>query len=334
MNAGELASAIRAGAGLFALRRGLIEVTGSDRVRWLDGMLSNDVAELSAGPARSGCYATLLTPKGRIVADLHVLLRPEGFWLETATEAVATVMERLDRYIIADDVALSDRSAETARFGIEGPRAEAVLAAAGVDVSLAEAACCDAELGGASVVLARFGWSGAPGYQVFAAAGDGERVGEALIDAGAAHDLVRGDDEALEILRIEAGVPRLGPELDEDVFPAEARLDGAISWTKGCYTGQEIVARIESRGRVNHLLVGLQLGDGAVPPVGEAVFAGDGSAPGRSIGEITSACESPTLGPIALAYVRRAHAEPGTALSVAGGPAEVRALPFIASTSP
>ena len=314
------ARAARAGAALF--RRadaGLVEVTGADRVRWLDGMLSNDVAGLEPGPERSGCPALLLTRKGRIVADPHVLLRPEALWLALARDAVAVAIETLERFVVADRVELADRSDAWERLALEGPAAPELLdAAAGAPLGLAPGAAADAELAGTAVVIAAYGVTEG-GRQIFAPAGSGERVAAALRAAGA----VEAGAEALEILRIEAGTPRLYAELDEDVLPAEAGLDHAISTTKGCYTGQEIVARLASRGRVNHRLVGLAL-EGATPPaLGDAIRDGE-----REVGEVTSACLSPGAGPIALGFVRATSALPGTRLEVAGRPARVSPLPF------
>jgi folate-binding protein YgfZ len=338
--------AVRRSAGLFRhVERGVIAVQGGDRARWLQGMVSNDVASLSPGPTSSGCYAVLLTPKGKIVADMQVLLRPEAFWLDLAGAAAASVIERLGRYIIADDVTLSDESQALARLGVEGPNAEAVLRAAGVDALPGSDAVLDGYVGGAEVAIARFGWTGETGFQLFVPRQSEEAVAAALMEAGAGVGLVEASEEALEILRIEAGVPRFGRELSEDVLPDEARLSRAISYSKGCYTGQEIIARLHSRGQVNHLLVGLRLGGDAVPDVGEEIWpdsddSGDSddstdstdSRPGRAIGELTSICLSPEMGQIGLAFVRRAQAEPGTRLRIAGIAASVASLPF--STSP
>ena len=134
---------------------------------------------------------------------------------------------------------------------------------------------------------------------------------------------------ALEIVRIEAGIPRLGSELGDDVFPDEARLERAISTTKGCYTGQEIVARLRSRGQVNHLLVGLRFSGDVLPePDAELLFES------RPTGEVTSSCTSALAGDIGLGYVRRAHAEPGTELVVCSAPALVVALPIVPAAVP
>jgi folate-binding protein YgfZ len=335
VSVGDEVLAVRRGAGLFRLAgRGLLRVEGRDRVRWLDGMLSNDVAGLAPGPERSGCYAALLTRQGRIVADFHVLLRDSCVWLETAREALGTAVQTLEGFIIADDVSLHDASAEFERLGLEGPAAPAVLAAAlGGELPLADDAWAGAELAGVPLVVAAFGWSGAPGRQLFAAAGEGERVAAALLAAGAAHGLVEAGAEALEVLRVEAGVPRLLAELGPDVLPAEARLERAVSTTKGCYTGQEVVARMASRGRVGHLLVGLRLAaaQGAeradsLPAPGAELRIGE-----SVVGELTSAGLSPSEGAIALGFVRAAHAEPGTRVRVAGREARVAELPFAAA---
>ena len=325
MSAGDEAAAVRNAAGLFRLTgRGLLCVEGQDRLRWLDGMVSNDVAALEAGPQRSGCYATLLSRKGRIVADLHVLLRPEAFWLETAAEAVAPVKATLERFIVADDVVLRDASAEQERLALEGPAAPAILERAlGAPLELAPEACAELEIDGVKLLVAAFGWSGAPGFQLFAPVGTGQALAARLERAGAADGLLRAGEAALEILRIEAGIPRLGAELDEDVLPAEARLEHAISTSKGRYTGQEIVARLASRGQVNHLLVGLRCAGEEPPPVGAEL-----RAEGRTIGEVTSACRSLAAGAIALGYVRRPFDVPGTRVSVNGGEALVSPLPF------
>jgi len=317
--------AVRSAAGLFDMsNRGVIVATGGDRVRWLDGMVSNDIGALAPGP-RSGCYATLLTPKGAIVADLHVLDRGDALWLELARDAVAGVIERLDRYIIADDVALEDASGRLHQLALEGPRARSIFAlAVGRELELEPFACEDVEVAGVPVVAASFGWSGETGYRLLVPEPSWTDVEAALLDAGAGEGLVRGDAEALEVLRIEAGIPLLGSELDESVLPDEARLDHAISSDKGCYVGQEIVARVRSRGQVNHLLVGLRFATDELPEIDTPLLAGE-----RRSGEVTSVCRSPSEGAIGLGYLRREHAEPGTSVRAGELEAVVTALPFV-----
>ena len=320
---------LRSGAGVVRLAdRGLIEVRGGDRVRWLNGMLSNDVSTLAQGPDSSGCYALLLTHRGAITADFHVMLRPDAFWLETSRGAVAGVIERLERFIVADDVELLDRSDEFARLGVEGPGAAAQLsAAAGAPVSLTLDSCGDFELAQASTVVAAFGWSGEQAFQIFVAPDVADRVLAALLAGEDGTEAAEIDPEALEVARIEAGTPQLGAELDEEVLPDEAGLDRAISTTKGCYTGQEIVARLRSRGQVNHLLVGLRF-EGALPAPDAALHNDT-----RRTGEVTSACASPVAGLIGLGFVRRDDAVAGTSLKLDGGSATVALLPFVSPTA-
>ena len=330
MSASEQALACRRGAGLFHLgARGLLVVEGGDRVRWLNGMLTNDVARLAAGRERSGCYALLLTRIGRIVADLHVLLRGDAFWLEAEAEAVAPVLATLGKFIIADDVRLSEISPAWERFALEGPAASAVFAAAACEApGLAPHAVDSFEIGGTTVLTGAWGVSGEDALQLFVPAGRSAAVTEALRRAGASHSLLEADAETLEILRIEAGTPRFGRELSLEVLPAEAGLERAISTTKGCYTGQEVVARMATRGEASHVLVGLALEGESVPAPGAAVSAG-----GVRVGELTSAARSASAGVIALGYVRRAHAAPGTTLLVEGRGARVAPLPFVAPRS-
>jgi aminomethyltransferase len=307
------AAAVRRGAGLFRLEhRGVIAVSGGDARRWLDAMVTNDVAGLEAGGPGAHCHALLLTPIGRIAAELHVLARPDGFWLELERTAVENLIARLGKYVVADDVCLADASAGLARLGLEGPAAPGILAAA------------EPALAAAGVVTASYGWSGEPARQLFVPAVETEGVWSALAGSGEGRGLVEGDLATLEILRVESGTPRLGAELDEDVLPPEARLDDAVSTTKGCYTGQEVIARIRTRGQVKHLLVGLRFPDGEPPAPGDPI-----EVEGRRIGEVTSAALSPRAGAIALGFVARPHVAAGGRVRVAGRAAEVTALPFV-----
>ena len=324
--AGALAARVRRGAGCFALSdRALVEVSGGDRVRWADGMLSNDVKALEPGPERSGCEALLLTPQGRIVADLHVLARPEALWLELPAAARDELLTRLEKFIVADDVTLHDQSGAWCRFALEGPRsAEWLARAAGAPPPpLAPDSGCELELAGVPALACAWGWSGEVAYQLFAPSVAADAV-RAVLEAAADDDLVQGDAEALEVLRIEAGLPRFGAELGQDVLPAEVGLVGrAVSVTKGCYTGQEIVARMAARDAAAHRLVGLRFdGPGAVP--GDPLRA-DGS----ELGEVTSRCHSARAGEIGLGFVRRAHAVPGARFEAAGERAHVAPLPFV-----
>jgi folate-binding protein YgfZ len=331
MSPGDIVSRTREGVGLFDMaHRGLLEVRGADRVRWLDGMISGDVEALERAAPGAGCYAVLLTNRGAIIADLHVARFEERYLLESLRSEMPRIVETLERYVIADDVVLTDRSAEFASLGLEGPSASAVLEMAtnGQIADLEPEQWAESTIGGRDVLVAGFGFSGECGFQIRMKPGDRETVEEALAAAAKGDEgdgLVRGDFEALEILRIEAGLPALGSELDEGVLPPEARLERAISTSKGCYVGQEIVARLRARGQVNHLLVGLRLESPTLPMADTKLMA-----EGRVTGEVTSVALSPTEGPIALGFVRREHAETGTQIEFEGGRASIAALPFIA----
>jgi folate-binding protein YgfZ len=316
-------AALHAGAGLFALPgRGVLEVRGADRVRWLDGMLTNDVKALAAAGPGAGCHALLLTRQGRIVTDLHVLLDAEVVRLELERSFLPGVRDRLLGYVIADDVAFADASEATARLALEGPRARDVLAASGAQADLAPDAWAERQVAGHAVRVAAYGFTGLPAFQLFVPAERAAALRADLLAAGAAQGLVEGSPELLECLRVEAGTPWAGRELDESALPAEVRLERAVSPTKGCYTGQEVVARMRSRGRVSQLLVGLRL-ERTPPPPRAPLERG-----GRRVGELTSAVTSPRFGPIGLGFVQRDLAEPGTDLEVGGVAARVAALPF------
>jgi folate-binding protein YgfZ len=308
--------AVRQGAGVFALAgRSVLEVTGADRVRWLDGMISQDVRTLAAG---ASAPALLLTRQGRIVAAFQALAAADRFWLDGEAVSLAAARAQLERMIIADDVTLAERAA--LRLSLDGARAEAVLAEAlGEPVALAPDAWRDARLAGAAVRIAAYGFTGLPAYQLFAANESGPELEDALVAAGA----VRAGAASFECLRIEAGTPWPGRELDESVLPAEARMDAAVSTTKGCYTGQEVVARMRSRGRLSHLLVGLRFASDAPPAAGAKLEAG-----GSPAGQVTSATRSPEHGAIGLGFVRAELAAPGAALRCGDLDASVVSLPF------
>jgi len=322
---------VREGCGLFDLpTRGVIEVRGGDRERWLNGMVTNDVRGLAANPSRS-CYATLLTAKGVILTDLWIFARPDCFWLEVESRHIAELLTHLGKYIIADDVQLADISGQLDRFALEGPTTVALVGeVVGREIEVAAGEVCELSIAGVELQGLAASYSGESAMQLFVPKQDAKRVLDALREAGRAFDLVEGDAACLETLRIEAGTPDLEAELLPDVFPQEARLQRAISTQKGCYIGQEIVARLESRGRVNHLLVGLCLGEGSTPPTaGEEIHFEE-----KAVGEVTSSARSPRVGAIAMGYVRADQAALGTEVRIADQSARVVSLPFFELAQP
>jgi folate-binding protein YgfZ len=305
------------GVRIFELaERGVVEVSGSDRARWLDGMLTNEVKGLAPGGARSGCHALALTREGRIVADVHVLARPAALLLELEREAIPALVAHLAKFVVADDVVLRDASDAWRRLALEGAGSAAVLAAA-LGGELAIAADGVAELPDGAGLAAGYALAGSGGVQLLVPPAGAAALRERLAAAGA----VPGSAAELETLRIEGGVPRLGRELTTEVLPAEARLERAVSETKGCYTGQEVVTRMRTRDRVSHLLVGLRF-DGDLPAAGTELRSA-----GRAVGNVTSATRSQRLGPIGLGFVRRAESDPGTKLEAGPTPATIVALP-------
>jgi len=297
--------------------RGVITVRGEDRQRWLDGMLTCNVKQLGPG---AGAHSLLLTPQGRIVSELHVLQRGGEIWLETEASAIAATIARLEKYVIADDVSLSDASREWARLALEGAGARALFAACGGAAPAREHEVASSSIAGSEIVAARYGFTDAEALQLFVPRAHESAVTDALVAAGAQ----LASAEELELRRIEAGTPWLGKELDESVLPAEARLDGkAVALDKGCYTGQEVVARMRSRGRLSHLLVGLRFAQGVLPAPRSPLGGERGE-----VGSVTSAVRSPRFGAIGLGFVQAPLAEPGTKLRAGELEAQVVALPF------
>ncbi len=297
--------------------RGVIVVGGDDRQRWLDGMLTCNVKKLAPG---DGAHGLLLTPQGRIVSELHVLHRGAELWLETEASAIASVIARLEKFVIADDVTLVDATECWAHLALEGEGAFALFAALGGELPARAHAVASTALAGTPVVAARYGFTHIEALQLFVAPASAQALRDALAAAGAQPQAA----STFELRRIEAGTPWLAKELDDSVLPAEARLDGiAVAVDKGCYTGQEVVARMRSRGRHSHLLVGLRFSGAALPAPRSALASERGE-----VGSVTSAVLSPRFGAIGLGFVQAALAEPGTALRAGEARAEVVALPF------
>jgi folate-binding protein YgfZ len=290
--------------------RGKLLVSGPEAAEYLQGQLTNDVEALEPG---DGLYAALLDRKGHMQGDVRVL-RPgaaSDLWLDTEPEAIEAVRRHLQMYKIGREVEVADVGAERAIFSLVGPRSVEVVGCA----ALPENACEEVAIAGAPCLAA----ATAAGVDVFAPADERNRVREALLGAGA----VEVSPEAMEIVRIEAGRPRFGAEMGTETMPAEAGIvEQAVSFTKGCYIGQETVARLHYKGRPNRLLRGLRLD--APAAAGAPLRLGE-----KPVGALGSAAVSPALGPIGLAILRR-EAEPGATVAVGedGVTGEVVALPF------
>ena len=314
--------ALSDGAGLVNRSgRGRLRLTGQDRRDYLQGLLTNDIVALSAG---SGCYACLLTAQGRMIADMYVIETGEAILMDLEEAVSARVAEHLEQFVFSEDVEVANVSQSTAQLGVFGPHAADVVSR--VLAPSDGEGVTRADLEGLAVLGNRAGaWNGAPltvvrrddlgglGFDLILAVEHADGLAQALRDAGA----VAVEPAVADVRRIEMGRPVFGTDMTEDTIPLEAGIeDRAISLTKGCYVGQEIIIRVLHRGhgRVARRLVGLTLDSGTtVPPHGSPIRSGE-----REIGTVTSAALSPALArPIAMGYVHRDFVEPGTAVAVA-----------------
>lgn len=303
--------AVREDAGLLdRSERGKLVVTGADRFRWLQGMISNDVRPLEQGAASvCGC---VLNATGHLLADVKVVNRGDSLLLDVARENAKKVQRLLDGFIITEDVEVVDQSDFLACISVQGPVAMDSLSRSHVG---SEAVAAD--------------YSGLGGFDLYLRAEDAPGMWTRLVASG----IVPVGEEAVETLRIEAGIPKYGVDMDETTIPLECGLESShISNNKGCYVGQEIIARIVARGHTNRALTGLVLEGSQLPHKGDKVFPTDGEAD-REVGWITSACHSPLLGKgIALAYIRHESRAPGAHVRIDRGDGVVSAytaeLPF------
>ena len=308
-------SIIRTAAAIGAIApRRQIAVMGKDHATYLHGLLTNDIQGLAPG---TGCYAAWLTPQGRMLTDMHVLEAGPMILLDLPAETVDATFARLDQFIFTEDVRLTSQVESLSGVWVHGPRAAATIdrllhASSLPDVPPAgwhQYQHATFQFGDESVTVARIDQLGVPGYCIYVARAQEAALLGALESAGAVVVL----PEAIEAARIEAGYPVFGIDMTDDTIPLEAGIeDRAISMTKGCYVGQEVIIRVLHRGhgRVARKLVGLRI-DGTLPLRGARLSTGE-----REIGSITSAARSPRLGSIALGYVHRDFVNTGTQISV------------------
>ena len=284
--------------------RGVLAVTGADRLSWLQGLLTNDVMALPVGGV---CDAAYLTPQGRMITDLRVFNLQDRVLLDVPASLAEALRKRLDGLLFSEDAQISNLSTDVLVVEVHGPQAPAVVDGLGIT---------------------RDDAFDLPGFTAFVPSAEIEMFVENLTGRGAEVTTL----ETLDIVRIEAGRPAFLVDMDEHTIPLEAGLEQrAISFTKGCYVGQEVIVRVTHRGggRVAKKLVGLRLSKGQLPAGGEILVSA-----GREVGRLTSAAWSPALGSgIALGYVHRDFTVPGTTVNVGTSPAElsgeVTPLPFI-----
>ncbi len=294
-------------------------LTGEDRVRWLNGMLTNNVRDLPVG---HGNYSFLLTAQGRIVADLVAYNRGDYLLVTSDRSQVQAIKDMFDRYIIMDDVEVADITDKLSAIGLAGPKAVTVLQQAGIDiVQLDRGQVIDLNWRKIGVSVARNTHPNMDSYEIWLAAEHAETVWDALTKASA----TPVGSEALEWHRIVRGVPRYGIDLSQRDLPQETEQKHALNFAKGCYIGQEIVERIRARAILHRTFTGF-LVEGEPPQAGAKIKDDD-----KNIGEITRAMRIPLPGgerTLALGYVRREFEAPGTTVQIGEQKATVQSIPF------
>jgi folate-binding protein YgfZ len=310
-------TALLAGCGAYRLDRALISLTGRDRVRWLNGMVSNNVRDLAVG---NGVYAFALNAQGQIQGDLYILNRGENLLLEIERAQVETLLPLLRRYIIMDKVEIEDLSENSTVIGLVGPKSAEVLGAlGGSGDDIAALQFTERQWNGIEITVVCGDNPCVPNYELWVAKEQAKSLWSAVTAAGAQEI----DDDALETFRILCGIPKVGLDIRERTLPQETGQERALSFTKGCYIGQEIVERIRARGSVHRAFVGFEV-EGPAPSVGTKI-----QYEGKDVGEITSIASAPLKQKrFALGYLRKDAMLPDR--KFAAGEATVRAvsLPF------
>lgn len=310
--------AVRECAGVFDRNnRGKVRAEGADCLRFLHGMVTNTVESLAEN---EGNYAAVTSARGQTLLDVWVHRLENGIWMETEAGLAEKLIETLDRYLIADDVALVDESDAWAILGVQGPRAYEVIGRIVDRVSpdLPEHHTLVRDFEGVPIWVTARSFTGEPGCDLRIARDRADSLWQALVSAGGTPI----GQQVAEILRVEAGIPRYGAEIDESVAPLEAGLYGAVDFDKGCYIGQEVIAKMHFRGRPRRYLTGLLL---------NRAVRGDVTVDGKTVGRITTSVNSPGLNRIiALALMRRGYHEVGQRVALSdNSEAEVVALPFV-----
>jgi folate-binding protein YgfZ len=316
-------SVLLRGCGVYDLGfRARISITGHDRVRWLNGMVSNNIRDLAVG---HGVYAFLLNPQGRILADMYAFNWGESLIVETDRSQIEKIIETFHHYIIMDDVELTDLRGKQTAIGLMGPKASGVLKAAGIEVpemqplqNITPKCSCDCECVECTVMR---GDGATESYEIWLAPHDVHKTWQALIAAGA----TPVGSEALETQRIATGVPLYGVDIRERDLPQETEQTRALNFNKGCYIGQEIVERIRSRGNVHRKFAGFLAEADAKVSTGAKI-----ATDGKEVGEVTSVtCVSTPLGEraIALGYIRREIGAPGREVLIGEAKANVIQMP-------
>jgi folate-binding protein YgfZ len=319
--------------------RAVLLFTGKDRVRYLNAMLTGNVRDLTA---RHGNISLLLNPQGRILAEVETLALEDRLLVISYAMIRERLVETFDKFIIMDDVTLADVTDKFGTLALEGPKAaEIVRELCGVDLNaLEDFAHAEKQVAGSSCRVIRTSSGEIPGADFLVTRENLSALWNALLDATRRHGGGPVGYEALNVLRLEDGVAWFGVDFDDNQIPHQAALESThISYTKGCYTGQEIVERVRSRGQIQRRRVLLRFAGDAIPRAGEPLFApsAENSAKdatenpagsGAEIGFVTRAARSPKFGAvIGMGYVRREQMDPGSKVKWSGGAAEVFEIP-------
>lgn len=313
-------SELTSGCAIFDLGwRAKLAIAGADRVRWLNGMVTNNVKDL---PLNRGNYSFVLNPQGRILGDLYTYNFGDYFLIDTERAQLPNLLKLFEHFIIMDDVELRDRSDEMAAIGVQGRRATEVLKSAGVpDPGLEPMQVAKLTWNGSNLWLTRMASDDFVTYEVWGAPGIVSQLWDALVKSSARPV----GSEALEKFRVSIGFPKYGTDIGERDLPQETDQDHALNFTKGCYIGQEIVERIRSRGNVHRKFHGFVL-EGDLPERGTKL-----QAEGKDVGEITSVSRIPTQNgdrSVALGYIRREALERHAKITYSGGEAKPAEVPF------
>ncbi len=311
--------------------RCVLSFTGVDRVRYLNAMLTGNIRDLTAG---HGNISLLLNPQGRILAEVETLTLEDRLLVISHAMIRAKLLETFDKFIIMDDVTMEDWSEKFGTLALEGPKAaEIVHELCAMDLnSLGEFAHAEKQIAGISCRVIRTSANGAPGAEFLTLRENLAPLWNSLLDAARKRGGGPVGYEALNILQLEEGIAWYGVDFDENQIPHQAVLESThISYTKGCYTGQEIVERVRSRGQIQRRRVMLRFSGDAIPRAGEPLFAwpAENSAEhGTEIGFVTRAARSTKFGAvIGMGYVRREQMDPGSKVKWSGGEAEVFEIP-------
>jgi aminomethyltransferase len=310
-------TALLAGCGVYKLDRVLFSFTGRDRVRWLNGMVSNNIRDLAAG---QGVYAFVLNAQGQIQGDLYAFNCGESLLVEIERGQAETLVPLLKRYIIMDKVEVEDLRETMFGVGMAGAKCGEVLTALGFDAQqLGSVRFCEVSWNGGQVSVIRGDNPVVENYELWTSAEHVETLWSALLASGA----VAADAETLETFRILCGIPKVGADIRERVLPQETGQDRALNFTKGCYIGQEIVERVRARGAVHRTFVGFEV-DGPAPGPGTKV-----QYEGKDVGEITSIASAPIKQKrLALGYLRKEAMAPDRVFRAGEATVKAVSLPF------